>query len=71
MIDFETWLAARNIDCQTLTPELLAALTTQFEAVCQLTKPPAEKLVSSADCPAKVYRIPVQPTLFDMRTEYQ
>ena len=54
-----------------LTPELQAALQSQFEAVCQLTKPPAEVLVASADCPARVHRVTQQKTLFDMRAEYQ
>jgi hypothetical protein len=70
MIDFRTWLADRSIHCQTLTPELSVALQSQYEAEQQRQEPPVEKLVASADCPARVYRI-TQPTLFDCSDIYQ
>ena len=67
-LTWQQWLESRNIDIDTMTVELEAALQSQYEADCA---PIAEVLVSSADCPAKVYRIATQPTLFDMRAAYQ
>lgn len=71
MNDFQTWLADRGIDCERLVPELLKALTAQYEADCQRLAPVTERLVATADCPPRVHRIVQQPTLFDMRAEYQ
>jgi hypothetical protein len=71
MMDFQTWLTERGIDCQTLTPELQTALQSQYEADSQRLAPPAEKLVASADCPAKVFRLPIQLTLFDCSEQYR
>lgn len=70
-MDFQQWLFDRNIDCQTLTPELLASLLSQFEADCKQAAPPSEMLVSNDSCPAKTHRLPMQPTLFDCSPEYQ
>lgn len=69
--DFQTWLDSRCIDCQVLQPELLAALQSQFEADCQRLGPIASVLVASADCPARVHRLPTQPTLFDCSEQYR
>lgn len=69
-MSFQQWLLARDIDCETLTSELLAALQSQYEADCQRCTPPTEALIASADCPSRVHRI-VQPTLFDCAEVYQ
>ena len=72
-MSFQEWLDARNIDCETLTPELLAALQSQYERECRRLEPPAEVLIQPVDCqsPQRTYRISQQKTLFDMRAEYQ
>lgn len=51
MIDFQTWLADRSIDCQQLTPELQAALQSQYEAEFEPREliSPAEVLVVPID----------------------
>lgn len=68
---WESWLLERGVDCQVLQPELLAALQSQFEADCQRLAPVDSVLVASADCPAKVYRLPIQSALFDCSEQYQ
>lgn len=60
-MNFDQWLRSRNIDVQTLTPELRAALLAQFE---RETQPPSEVLVQlDADAerwPARVLRVEVE-----------
>lgn len=55
------WLESRGIDCQTLTPELHAALQSQYDAEVQRLAPVAEVLVVPSDChwPARGYWTPV------------
>lgn len=50
MIDFQTWLADRSIDCNELQPELLAALQSQYEAECRRCSPVSEVLIVPIDC---------------------
>ncbi len=73
MMDFQEWLFARCIDCQSLTPEFEQSLLAQYEQDCQRAAPVAEVLVSNTDCPPKTHRlpVPVQMKLFDCRPEYQ
>ena len=60
-MSFEQWLHSRNIDCQTLTPELQAALQSQFAREQQRQTPVANTLVLPADClwPARGYWVEV------------
>ena len=59
-MEFSQWLLDRDIDCQELTPELLTALQSQYEADCQRCTPPmppVQMLVLPIDCrwPARAY----------------
>ena len=61
MIDFQTWLLNRGVDCNEIQPELLAALQSQFEADCQRIAPITEVLVIPCDLcqwPARGYWLP-------------
>lgn len=49
-MSFDQWLQSRDIDCQTLTPELQAALQSQFDREQQRLTPVCEVLVLPADC---------------------
>ena len=49
MITFTQWLEQRCIDCQELTPELEAALQSQFDAELERQRP-APLLVVPSDC---------------------
>ena len=49
-MSFEQWLESRDIDCQELAPELLAALQMQFEREQRRLAPVAEVLVLPVDC---------------------
>ena len=69
-MDFAQFLDQRSIDCQGLTPELLAALTTQYEAECQRQKPVTEAIVLSDDWPRRVHRV-TQKMLFDVSEQYR
>lgn len=56
-MSFEQWLQSRDIDYQTLTPELQTALQSQFNAEQPRRAPVANTLVLPADClwPARGY----------------
>lgn len=65
-LTWQQWLESRDIDCQTLTPELEAALQSQYEADCQRLAPVGEKLVLPIDCswPARCFWVPTaEPAL--------
>ncbi len=64
-MDFSEYLQSKNIDCQSLVPELLVALQSQYELDCQLTKPPSEMLVVPVDCswPMRGYWITAESAL--------
>ena len=57
---FNQWLSSRNIDAQTLTPELRAALVAQWADEEKAKKPPEHVLLvlGSDDCrwPPRVVR---------------
>ena len=61
MMDFDQWLSDRNIDCQTLTPELEAALLGQYEAECRRSAAVTTMLVVQDGClwPLRSYWMPV------------
>ena len=69
-MDFQAWLQARDIDCQALVPELLAALQMQFEREQQQQAPVTEAIVLSDDWPRRVHRV-TQKMLFDCSEQYQ
>ncbi len=69
MMDFQTWqqwLDARNIDIDSMTAELEAALQSQYQADCQRVEPVSEVLVVPMNCswPARCFWIPAtEPAL--------
>lgn len=57
--DFQEWLHARGIDCESLTAELKTALLCQWTNERMAAQPPSVVLVLPADClwPMRTYRV--------------